>query len=455
MDPTELNKIAEWAGGELLHGDGGVRIETICTDSRALKAGDLFLALRGEKFDAHTFVAEAAKLGAAGAVVEEVPAGLPENFAVIKVADTLKALQRIATQYRHSLPLKAVVITGSNGKTSTKDFTAAVLREKFQVIKTEGNLNNHIGLPLTILRAGASDQVGVFEIGMNHAGETQPLAEIAQPDIGIITNIGVAHIEFLGSRDAIAQEKGMLAQAVPARGAMVLNADDEYTPVISKRTPAKKILCGIDAGEIRATDIHSGADGTTFELSTPQGKTAARINVPGEHMVRNALLAIAAGIVLGLTPAECVAGLAKANLTKGRLEQKNIRGIHVIDDSYNANPDSMVAALRTLAKMPTTGKHIAVLGRMGELGKEAENGHRQAGEEAGRQQLDHVVGVGTDAAWITESAREYGAKNISQVDSNEEAVALLRALAQPGDVVLVKGSRSARMEKIVEGLATP
>ncbi len=233
MDPTELSKITTWAGGELLRGDGSARVTTICTDSRALRAGDLFLALRGGNFDGHKFVAEAAKLGAAGAVVDQMAAEmmlvLPENFAVIEVADTLAALQQIAAHYRRSLPLKAVVITGSNGKTSTKDFTAAVLKERFQVIKTEGNLNNHIGLPLTILRAGSSDQIGVFEIGMNHTGETEPLARIAQPDVGIITNVGVAHIEFLGSRDAIAQEKGMLAEAVPASGAVVLNADDEYT----------------------------------------------------------------------------------------------------------------------------------------------------------------------------------------------------------------------------------
>ena len=453
MDPTNLSTISEWAGGKLLSGAPSAWISTICTDSRALKAGDLFLALRGENFDGHVFVAEAAKLGAAGAVVEEAPEGLPAHFAVIKVENTLTALQQIAANYRRSLPLKAVVITGSNGKTSTKDFTAAVLQERFQVVKTEGNLNNHIGLPLTILRAQASDQIGVFEIGMNHPGEIAPLAKIAQPDVGIITNVGVAHIEFMGSRDAIAQEKGELAAAVGQAGSVILNADDEYSPSIAGRTRAHTILCGIGLGEVRATGIKVDGNGSSFDLSAGDETIPAHITVPGEHMVRNALLAIAAGILFGLTPVECATGIGKVHLTKGRLEQKIIRGIRVLDDTYNANPDSMVAALRTLAKMPTEGLRIAVLGRMGELGAESESGHRRVGEAAGRLGIQCVIGVGEEAAFISDSAKQHGVDKIFQVSSISEAVGLLRSLAHQGDVVLVKGSRSARMEKIVEGLA--
>lgn len=453
VDPTELSKIAKWAGGTLLHGNGSVRVGTICTDSRALKAGDLFLALRGENFDGHAFVADAAQLGAAGAVVETAPDELPENFVLIEVPETLAALQQIAAYYRRSLPLKSVAITGSNGKTSTKDFTASVLGERFHVLKTAGNLNNHIGLPLTILRAGMDDQVGVFEIGMNHAGETEPLAKIARPDVGIITNIGVAHIEFLGSRDAIAREKGMLAEAVPEDGAVVLDADDEYTRSISQRSKARAVLCGIGGGDIRASNIRIDATGNHFHVSAFGEEFEAHIAAPGEHMVRNALFAIAVGIIFGLTPAECVAGLEKANLTSGRFEQKTIRGIHVIDDTYNANPDSMVAALRTLAQIPTQGQRIAVLGRMGELGMEAERGHYRVGEAAGELGIDCVVGVGNEAAWISQSARVNGVRHIFQVGSTSAAAGLLRSLAHPGDVLLVKGSRLAQMEKIVEGLA--
>jgi UDP-N-acetylmuramoyl-tripeptide--D-alanyl-D-alanine ligase len=453
VDATTLGTITKWAGGELLRGDASARVTNICTDSRALKPGDLFLALHGENFDGHKFVGQSAKQGAVGAIVEQVPDGLPENFTVIKVASPLTALQQIAANYRSSLPLKSVVITGSNGKTSTKDFTASVLAERFQVIKTEGNFNNHIGLPLTILKARSSDQAGVFEIGMNHPGEIAPLAEIAKPDVGVITNIGTAHIEFMRSREAIAQEKGMLAEAVPANGHIVLDADDEYTPAISKRTKARMILCGIGSGDIHATGIRVDAGGSRFVLSVHGETVPARIGIPGQHMVRNALFAVAAGIILGLTPSECAAGLEKVRLTKGRLEQKIIRGIHIIDDSYNANPDSMIAALGTLAQMPADGRRIAVLGRMGELGIESERGHRQVGEAAGRERIDCVVGVGSEAAPISKSARQHGVGEVFQVGSTSEAAGLLREIAHPGDVVLVKGSRSARMEKILEELA--
>jgi UDP-N-acetylmuramoyl-tripeptide--D-alanyl-D-alanine ligase len=455
VDPTELSIITQWAGGQLLRGNGAVRVTNVCTDSRALNAGDLFLALRGASFDGHAFVAEAAKLGAVGAVVDHVPLGLPGSFALIEVADTLAALQQIAAYYRRSLPMKSVVITGSNGKTSTKDFTAAVMAEHCAVAKTQGNLNNHIGLPLTVLRAGAADQVGVFEIGMNHPGEIEPLARIAKPDIGVITNIGVAHIEFLGSRSGIALEKGMLAEAVTEEGAVLLDPDDEFTPAISRRTKARIVLCGIGKGDVRASNIKFGAEGSRFHVNAFEDEFDAMISAPGEHMVRNALFAIAVGNIFGLTPEECAAGVARANLTSGRLEQKLIRGIRVIDDSYNANPDSMVAALRTLAQLPSEGQRIAVLGRMGELGPEAETGHKRAGEAAGQLGIDCVVGVGVEAAWISEMARKTGVKHVFQLASSKEAAGLLRTVAQPGDVLLVKGSRSAHMEAIVEGLARP
>jgi UDP-N-acetylmuramoyl-tripeptide--D-alanyl-D-alanine ligase len=453
VDPTTLSTITDWAGGKLHRGDPAARITTICTDSRVLKAGDLFLALRGENFDGHEFVAQAAKQGAVGAIVERMPGEALENFGVIKVENTLVALQQIAAHYRRLLPLKAVVVTGSNGKTSTKDFTAAVLEQRFRVVKTGGNLNNHIGLPLSILQAGKDDNIGVFEIGMNHPGEIAPLAKIAQPDVAIITNIGMAHIEFMGSRDAIALEKGMLAEAVPEGGCVVLGADDDYTPSIARRSKARPVLCGIGSGDVRASDVEIEGEGTRFELFAAGQTVKARIAVPGEHMVRNALLAVATGIIFGLTPAECSAGLANVHLTKGRLEQKIIRGIRILDDSYNANPDSMVAALRTLAQMPARGARIAVLGRMGELGAESGPGHRRVGEAAGRLGIGCVISVGPEAALISDSAEQHGVVKIFRVGSNDEATGLLRELARPGDVVLVKGSRSARMEKIVEGLA--
>ncbi len=454
MDATTLKTLATWGGGHLLAGDPKSTATTICTDTRKLKPGDLFLALRGDKFDGHTFVKAVAEDGAIGAIVDNAAAGFPENFAIIKVPDTLTALQQIAANYRQSLQLKVVAITGSNGKTSTKDFTAAVLAERFRVVKTQGNFNNHIGLPLTMLRASATDQIGVFEIGMNHPGEIAPLARLARPDVAIITNVGVAHIEFMKTRDAIAQEKGMLAESVGSEGHVVLPAEDDYTAAISARSRGKVMLAGLDSGEVRATDIRVSSDGaSSFTLTLGKERCHASLTVPGAHMIRNALLAVAAGAIFGVPLAECADGLRKVQLTQGRLEQKLIRGIRVLDDTYNANPDSMMAAIRTLAHLPVEGRRIAVLGQMNELGASSEWGHRRVGETAGQEHIDFVLTVGEKASLIAASAHAAGVSEVFEVATTHDATRVLRDVAQPGDAVLVKGSRSARMEEIVEGLA--
>jgi UDP-N-acetylmuramoyl-tripeptide--D-alanyl-D-alanine ligase len=443
--------MAEWADGDLVRGNARAKADSVCTDSRALKPGALFVALRGERFDGHKFVKQAAESGAAGVVVEEAPAELGGDCAVIRVGDTLLALQRMAAGYRRTLPLKVINVTGSNGKTSTKDYAAAVLAERGVVTKTEGNLNNHIGLPLTILRASEKDEYGVFEIGMNHAGEIAPLARISRPDAGVITNVGVAHIEYLGSREAIAQEKGMLAEAVGAEGFVVLPVDDEFTESIAARTHARLIRAGLEHGDVYASDVKADSDGSTFTAHA-RGRTAqGHIAAPGEHMVRNAMLAVAVGLEYGVPLEECMEGLRRATLTKGRLEKKMVRGICVLDDSYNANPDSMVAALKTLGQMP--GRRIAVLGQMNELGAESEKGHRRAGEVAGREKIDCVITVGGVAAGIAEAAREGGVKHVITTETTAEAGAILRSLARNGDTVLIKGSRSVKMETIVEELA--
>jgi UDP-N-acetylmuramoyl-tripeptide--D-alanyl-D-alanine ligase len=259
----------------------------------------------------------------------------------------------------------------------------------------------------------------------------------------------------MGSREAIAQEKGALAESLAPSGTLILSAHDEFSKSIAARTKADVVLAGINSGEVFASDLRTHFSGTRFVLHA-DGRTAeVELPVPGEHMVQNAVLAAAAGRVFGLSLEECAAGLAKLQLTKGRLEQKVVRGIQIIDDTYNANPDSVTAALRTLAAMPAVGRRIAVLGRMGELGVEAERGHRQVGETAAREQIDGVIGVGEEAQWITDAAWRGGVEKVVRVDSTEEATKILRELAKPGDVVLIKGSRSARMERIVEGLQAP
>ncbi len=454
MDPLSIAQIAQFAGSVTPNGDGDRVVTSLSTDSRTVRPGELFVALRGENFDGHKFIEQALQRGAAGAIVETKWTGKPApDFSLLRVADTLVAYQQIAAHYRRSLGLKAVAITGSNGKTSTKDFTASVLGHRFRVTKTEGNFNNHVGLPRTMLEASAGDQIGVWEIGMNHPGEIAPLAQIARPDVAIITNIGVAHLEFMGSREAIAQEKGELAAALPPDGTLILNRGDEFADVIAQRTSAKVIFAGIDGGEVQAREIVQTAEGAEFTVYEGAHRCHAVLPVPGLHMVQNALLAIAAGRVFGLSLEQCAAGLAAAPVTKARLQIKHIGGVQFIDDSYNANPDSMKAALRTLAELETDGQRIAVLGQMAELGAESARGHREVGEVAASLGIDHLISLGKDSAEIVTAARGAGLKNSRTLASVEEVAEFLGETAHPGDLVLIKGSRAARTERVLEEFA--
>jgi UDP-N-acetylmuramoyl-tripeptide--D-alanyl-D-alanine ligase len=451
MDPLSLRKIAEFAQGSLAAGDAGLTVSKISTDSRTLRPGDLFIPLRGENFDGHKFVEQARERGAVGAMVQESWKGrAPKAFALIRVPDTLAGYQNLAANYRKSLPLEVVVITGSNGKTSTKDFVAATLSRGFRVTKTEGNFNNHVGLPQTMLAASSSDEVAVWEIGMNHPGEIAALAKLAAPDAAIITNVGLAHIEFMGSREAIATEKGALAEAVGVDGTVILNADDPFSEGIAERTRAKVIFAGIENGFVRATEVRQSSSGCEFTILEGAHRCRAQLPVPGIHMVQNAMLAVAVGRAFGLSLEDCAAGLASAPLTKARLQIKEINGIQFIDDSYNANPDSMKAALRTLVELDADGRRIAVLGQMSELGEESERGHREVGEAAAAFGIDELIAVGPTSAEIARSARKAGLKKSISVAAAEDAAELLGKTASPGDLILVKGSRSARMERVLE-----
>ncbi len=451
MNRLSIFQIAEFAGAVVSSGDGKRFIDKISTDSRTLKRGELFVALRGENFDGHNFVESAAKAGAAGAIVDSTWKGkVPENFALILAEDPLQAYQKLAANYRRSLSLKVVAITGSNGKTSTKDFAAAVLARGFRVTKTEGNFNNHVGLPRTILEATSQDEVAVWEIGMNHPGEVAALAKLAAPDVAILTNIGVAHIEFMGSREAIAVEKGALVEAVDAQGTVILNADDPFTASIAARARAKVILAGTTAGTIRASEISQSGSGTDFTMLEGAHRCRAQLPVPGLHMVQNAMLAVAAGRVFGLSLEDCAAGLVAAPLTKARLQIKEIHGVHFIDDTYNANPESMKAALRTLVELDADGKRIAVLGEMGELGSESERGHREVGETAATFGIDQLITIGDLGELIARAAQAGGLEKTTAVRSTSEAAELLGEIAEPGDLILVKGSRSARTERVIE-----
>ena len=454
MNKLSIFQVAEFASASVSGGDGNVSIDKISTDSRTLKRGELFVALRGENFDGHKFVEAAVKTGAVGAIVDLGWKGkVPDNFTVIRVEDTLQAYQTVAANYRKSLPLRVLAITGSNGKTSTKDFAAAVLGRRFRVTKTQGNFNNHVGLPRTMLEATSQDEVAVWEIGMNHPGEVAALAKIAAPDAALITNIGIAHIEFMGSREAIAAEKGALAEAIGPQGSIILNADDPFSKNIATRTHAKVIFAGTTAGTIRAGEITQSAHGSDFTILEGAHRCRAQLPVPGLHMVQNAMLAVAAGRLFGLSLEEAAAGLVAAPLAKARLQIRQIGGVQFIDDSYNANPDSMKAALRTLVELDADGKRIAVLGEMRELGKESARGHREVGETAAELGVDQLIAIGDMGAAIAEAAQEAGLEKTAAVGSISEAAEMLTEITAPGDLVLIKGSRTARTERVLEEFA--
>src|SRR2546421_1055550 len=454
MSPLSILQITELAGAKLEQGDGQSSVERISTDSRTIKKGELSVALHGENSDGHKFVEAVAKAGAAGAIVDPNWKGkVPAKFAIIRAQDTLIAYQNIAANYRKSLPLKVLAITGSNGKTSTKDFAASGLGRKFRDTKTQGNFNNHVGLPRSILEATSNDNIAVWEIGMNHPGEVAPLAKIAAPDAAIITNVGVAHIEFMGTREAIAKEKGALAEAVGANGTVILNADDSFSKDIAGRTSARVLFAGTKEGTIHAIDIQQSADGSEFTILEGAHQCHAQLPVPGLHMVQNALLAIAAGRAFGLSLEEAAAGLASAPLTKARLQIKEINGVQFLDDSYNANPDSMKAALQTLVELDSDGKRIAVLGEMRELGQETQRGHEEVGEAAAAFGIDQLIGIGEMGAVISRAAEKAGLEKSQAVGSTSEAAELLLEIAATGDLVLIKGSRLARTEDVIEAVA--
>lgn len=457
MDSSSLSQISKWSGAAG-GGRADIFIERITTDSRNAGSGDLFVALKGERFDGHHFVADVAAQNAVGAIVSSdwdpgVLRDRPE-FELLRVPDTLLALQNLASEYRRRLPARVVGITGSSGKTSTKDFTFSVLSTRLKGWCTQGNLNNHIGVPLSLLCGSRDAQMAVIEMGMNHAGEIAPLAAMARPDVAVITNVGVAHIEHLGSRDAIAREKACLAQAVSAQGTVILGAADDYTPLISELAVAPVFTVGFERGDLQVVDFAAVVGGSRFALVYEGFRAEVNLPVAGVHMAQNAAMAAAVGLAMGLDLQDAVAGLQKIQLSKGRMQARKVAGVDFLDDTYNANPDSTCAALRTLAQWPAKGMRIAVLGRMGELGTHAEEGHRRVGRTAS-EGIDWVIAVGTEGAWIADEASRAGASRVDHVGDVSAAAGVLRNAISPGDVVLVKGSRSARMEQVMEEVEHP
>lgn len=451
MKPLSIQEIVIATGGELVGTDTSRVIRAVSTDTRSLGEGSLFVALRGDNFDGHKFVAQAVENGADCLLLDTLPdeingLGVP----VVLVKNTLYGLQRLAKWYRNQLDIKVIALTGSNGKTSTKDFTASVLRKGFKVNATKGNLNNHIGLPLSVLSTEEDDEVCVWEMGMNHAGEIAPLCNIAEPDVGIITNIGTAHIEFLGSREGIAEEKSSLARALPENGTLIVTAGCDFVDYLIERCVSKVIVTGNCRGAVRAENLKILDNGSAFDLCIDgQDPEPVEISVSGKHMVNNALLAAAAGVVMEMSAKDIAVGLNEAILTSGRLRRYECHGITVIDDTYNANPDSVAAAIETLTDMPihNGGRRIVVLGMMAELGVHADTEHFRVGKLAAEKDLQ-VVSVGPQAGKIHQGAREVSETAV-QFDTTSQAADWLKQFCQEGDRVLFKGSRMAGMENVM------
>lgn len=442
-----LSELTTLPGAELRGGDP--RFLRVVIDSRTVEPGDLFVALRGERHDGHAYVAQARSAGAVAALVSEwVDVELPQ----LRVPDTLTALQAASALWRTRFTAPVVAVTGSNGKTTTKQMLAAIFTARGPVLATRGNLNNHIGVPLTLLGLRPEHRTAVIEMGANHLGEIALLTSLARPDVGVVTQAGDAHLEGFGSRDGVARGKGELFAGLDG-GVAVINADDVYAPLWRQLASRASVLSfGLGSGvDVTARQIQSepfeNNVGSRFVLHTPTGSASVRLPMPGRHNVMNALAAAACGIALGMDADTIAEGLARVEGAQGRLSWRiTPQGARLLDDSYNANPTSLRAGMELLASLP--GRRWLVLGGMAELGEDAPNLHYQAGQTAKSLGIDGVFALGPLAA---EAARGFG-PGAQAFDDVETLVAALRPQLGSDAVVLVKGSRSARMERVVEQL---
>jgi UDP-N-acetylmuramoyl-tripeptide--D-alanyl-D-alanine ligase len=446
--------LARLSGGRLLaRSDRPIRGAAV--DSRLVEPGQLFVALPGERVDGHQFLDEAIARGAAALIVSR-PLGDPgsiDDVTVVRVTNPLAALGSVAAGWRRRFDPLVVGVTGSIAKTSTKEAVAAVLGSRFRTLRNEGNLNNEIGLPLTVLRLGPEHEAAVLEMGMYVGGEIAELARIARPRIGVVTAVQAVHLSRIGSIEAIEAAKGELLEALPADGTAILNADDPIVRNMGRRSIARSLTYGFsDDADVGAEAVESaGLDGMRFVLRTDRGRQAVAIPTLGRLSVHNALAGAAVGRAAGLSVDEIATGLATGWSAPHRVAIVRIGGVTVIDDAYNASPRSVESALDLLAGLP--GRRIAVLGEMLELGDASEAGHRAVGAAAAAT-VERLVVVGRDAAAIAEGARAAGLdpNRVHLVPDTEAAVELLAPRLRDGDVVLVKASRGAALERVVEGL---
>jgi UDP-N-acetylmuramoyl-tripeptide--D-alanyl-D-alanine ligase len=457
MQAQSLKTIAEWSEGRLHNASPALTVQGISIDSRAMKAGELFVALVGDNFDGHNFLVDVCVKGAAAALVDQTrAAAFPQNLPLILVNDTRQALGRIASVYRKLFSIPSIAIAGSNGKTSTKELVAAVLAQRLKTVWSPASFNNNVGVPLTLLQLASDHEAGVFEVGTNHPGELRPLLEMIRPNIGIITSIGREHLEYFGSLEGVLQEEGTLADILPPGGLLIINGDGFGAATLMRRSAARVQRVGLGAeNDWRIRILEMGANGSRFSVETDSPEYAGEYTVKllGSHQVVNAAYAIVVGKELGLGRAEIQRGLASSTGAKMRLQPKRIDNFVVLDDAYNANADSMRAALETLQIFPCKGRRIAVLGDMGELGETSAAAHEEVGRRAAANGVDYLVTVGNSSGIMASAARIAGLRevlNLSEVDKVGPAVT---EIVRPGDVILVKASRSARLERVIDYLS--
>jgi UDP-N-acetylmuramoyl-tripeptide--D-alanyl-D-alanine ligase len=446
-----LSRIAEFvsAAGEFAPEE---IVQGCSIDSRTVEAGQLFFAVKGERLDGHDFVEQGLAKGASAAVVRRDQLGrYPVKARLLAVEDTLVALQTLATAVRKVWGKPLIAVTGSAGKTTTKEAIAHVLGTQFRVLKSEGNFNNHFGLPLMLLKLEPEYDVAVIEMGMSHAGEIRALAKIAQPEIGVVTNVAPVHLEFFDSLAGIARAKYELIESLPASGVAVLNGDDEYVSQFGRDFKGKVVLYGTRAtADVRAEKIQSkGAFGAEFDVVIGGAREHARLPLVGGHNVLNGLAAVAVGLERGLKPADAVAALATLAAAEKRGQVLQVGNITVINDCYNSNPKALEAMVDALAAIPAK-RRIVVAGEMLELGPAGEEMHRSAGQHIAEKKIDLLVGVRGLAEAMVAGANRAGAR-AEFVATSEEAGAWLAREAQDGDVILLKASRGVKLEKALEG----
>lgn len=449
MKDMNLKDIIEGTKGVLLHEGVKIGFSNLVIDSRKIKEGDVFLAIKGENFDGHEFIGSAIESGAKLCIIHD-ESFLKEDIeqvSIIKVEDTKQALLDLASFYRRRLPLKVVGVTGSTGKTSTKDLIAAALSEKYKVFKTQGNFNNDIGLPLMILNMDDSYEIAVLEMGMSNLGEIETLAKVAIPDIGVITNVGISHIEYLKTRENILKAKLEIATLFDENNTLIINVDNDMLQTVNSKD-YEVLKIGIEnTGNLMAYDIDLEADKISFKIKE-NGKELninIEVPVPGIHNVLNSLLAIAVSRKLGVEYDEICKGIKNLQATSMRLDVIACNDITIINDTYNASPDSMYAALEVLKNYE--GRKIAVLGTMKELGDEASKAHRLVGEYAKKSGIDIMFTLGE---YNGDYKTGFGEENLFQFNAIEELIKELTSIMTKGDIILVKASRSMKFETIVK-----